>query len=551
MQDLSKPDVAENLSPVEKIGAPVTQEQSVKQGQVFSTSAAAQDAVAAEHSYTVREAFFLFRPAIGWCFLFSLGVVMAGFDPQLVGTLVAIPTFQKDFGEPYNDAYLVPAQWQSAFNLGVPIGQLVGAYFVGFPLEKYGRRWTLAICCVISCIVVAVQFSAQNRPQLLIAELINGCVLGAFPVIAPTYISETTPVVLRGIGAAFVNLSFVIGQLVASGVLAGCQAREDRWSYDIPFACQWIFPIAILVFLPFCPESPWWLVRQRKSEEALRALKRLTHPSMDCEALLANIEETTRLEYEAEGEGIGFTECFKGTDRRRTIISCMVYAVQPLAANFFVIGYPVYFFELAGLATAAAFNLGVGLLAVGFVGTCLSWFLIARFDRRPIYNYGLYFLTVLILLIGVLDLAPDYVNRPNVAWAQSSMMVVYNFFYDLTIGPLCFVIICETSSAKLRGKTIALATVANSLVNMACAVGIPYAINPDQGNMRGKLAFVFLGTALPCCVYCHFCLPETKGRTFGELDLMFQRKVATKNFKNYAFEEEDGGLNMSAKGLGR
>lgn len=231
--------------------------------------------------------------------------------------------------------------------------------------------------------------------------------------------------VLRGIGAAFVNLSFVIGQLVASGVLAGTQARPDRWSYDIPFACQWFFPLVILAALPFCPESPWWLVRRGDSPKALRMLKRLTNSSVDADALLAHIEETTRLEYEESSEAVGFTECFKGIDLRRTTISCMVYAIQPLAANFFVIAYPTYFFELAGLATADAFYLSVGLLAVGFVGTILSWPLIAKLGRRTIYNYGLYFLTVLLLIIGCLDVAPNYTNRPNVIWAQSSMMVSY------------------------------------------------------------------------------------------------------------------------------
>jgi MFS transporter, SP family, general alpha glucoside:H+ symporter len=142
---------------------------------------AARDAATAEHSYTVKEAFRLFRPAICWCFLFSLGVVMAGFDPQLIGALVAIPSFQRSFGEPFKGGYVVPAQWQSAFNLGVPVGQVVGSYGVGYPLEKLGRRWTLAGCCCISIIVVAIQVSAQNRAQLLVAELINGCALGAFP----------------------------------------------------------------------------------------------------------------------------------------------------------------------------------------------------------------------------------------------------------------------------------------------------------------------------------------------------------------------------------
>ena len=463
-----------------------------------------------------------------------MGVITAGFDPQLVGTLIAIPTFQKDFGQPYQGGYIVAAKWQSAFNLGVPVGQVVGSFAAGYPLEKIGRRWTLAICCMVSCVAVALQFSSQNKPQILVAELVNGVVLGAYPVIAPTYISEVTPVVLRGIGAAFVNLSFVIGQLIASGVLAGTQSRLDRWSYDIPFACQWIFPLTILIALPFCPESPWWLVRRGEMDKAERALIRLTHSSVDRKSLLANIEQTTRLEVE-ESANAGLLECFKGTNLRRTIISTMVYAIQPLAANFLVIGYAVYFFELAGIQTTQAFNLGVGLLAVGFVGTCMAWPLIAHLGRRTIYNYGLLILTTIVLLVGVLDVIPGYTINAGIPWAQSSMMVIYNFFYDMTIGPLCFVIICETSSAKLRDQTIAFSTAVNALINIACAVGIPYGLNPDSGNLRGKLAFVFLGTAIPCLVWCFLALPETKGRTFEELDLMFHRKVPTKVFGTYVF----------------
>ena len=510
----------------------------VSKGEIFNLEQAqqAQQATQKQHDLTFQEAVKLYRPAIGWSFVFSLGVIMAGFDPQLVGTLVAIPAFQKLFGQRQPDgSYVVQAQWQSAFNLGVPVGQVVGALGVGIPLEKVGRRWTLACCCTITCVAVALQSSSQNKPQILIAELVNGIVLGAYPVIAPTYISEVTPVVFRGVGAAFINLSFVIGQLVASGVLAGTQNRPDRWSYDIPFLCQFIFPLIILGLLPFCSESPWHLVRKNKLAEAEESLKRLMHSSMDSKANLAHIQMTTALELE-ERESSSFADCFKGTDRRRTIISVMVYAIQPLVGNFLVIGYAVYFFELAGLETSNAFDLGVGLLAVGFVGTCLSWPLIAYMGRRSIYNYGLVILTVLVFLIGILDIVPDY--NLTISYVQSSMMVVYNFFYDLTIGPLCFVIISETSSAKLRSKTIAISTTVNALINVACAVGIPYAINPDQGNLRGKLAFIFFGVTLPCLVWCFLSLPEIKGRTFDEIDLMFQRRVPTKQFKKYDFEAE-------------
>ncbi|KAK5127324.1 hypothetical protein LTR85_006663 [Meristemomyces frigidus] len=499
----------------------------------------ARDARTTEHNLSLREALVSYRSAIGWSFVFSLGVIMAGFDPQLVGTLIAIPQFQHDFGIQLADgSYVVQAQWQSAFNLGVPVGQVVGAFSVGWPLEKIGRRWTLAGCCVITLITVALQTSAQNRPQILIAELINGIVLGAYPVIAPTYISEVTPVVFRGIGAAFINLSFVIGQLVASGVLAGCQSRTDRWAYDIPFATQLIFPLIILALLPFCPESPWWLVRRGEVHKAERSLQRLTNGSVDTSTLLAHIQLTTSIE-DMETEKTRFIDCLKKTDLRRTIISTMVYAIQPLVGNFLVIGYAVYFFELAGIETSQAFDLGVGLLGVGFVGTVLSWFLLDRFGRRTIYNYGCCILVVIVLLVGVLDVVPGYgTTNTGVVWAQCSMMVIYNFFYDLTIGPLCFVFLAEVSSAKLRDKTIAIATTVNALINVACAVGIPYAINPDQGNLRGKLAFVFFGASIPCLVWCFLGLPETKGRTFEELDIMFQRRVAVNKFTSYSFSED-------------
>lgn len=81
---------------------------------------------------------------------------------------------------------------------------------------------------------------------------------------------------------------------------------------------------------------------------------------------------------------------------------------------------------VAGLDGAKAFNMSVGYLALGFVGTCLSWILISKFGRRRIYNIGLAVLTVIMFIIGILDCAPDYENRPGIIWAQSALMVRYS-----------------------------------------------------------------------------------------------------------------------------
>lgn len=131
-----------------------------------------------------------------------------------------------------------------------------------------------------------------------------------------------------------------------------------------------------------------------------------------------------------------------------------------------LVGYATYFFELAGLQVEDAFNMGVGFLAVGFVGTLLSWVLLVRFGRRDIYCFGLSLLVLWLLIIGILDCVPNLDQHRGIIWAQSSLMLVWNFCYDFSVGPICFVILCEISATKVRSKTIAVATAIQALLGI-------------------------------------------------------------------------------------
>ena len=330
------------------------------------------------------------------------------------------------------------------------------------------------------------------------------------------------------------NIAFVTGQLIANGVIAGTSKLDSHWAYSAPFAAQWVWPLIILVLWPFAPESPWWLVRKERLEDAERALRQLASKTVDVKPTLAMIIETDKLEHSLEA-GSTYMDCFKPINLRRTEISVGVYTIQVLS-GIYLVGYATYFFELAGLATAHAFAMGVGFLALGFLGTCCSWVLLSYFGRRRIYNVGLSVLILLLLIIGILDCAPNYSARPALAWTQSSLMLLWNFTYDLSIGPVCFVLICETSATRVRSKTIALATAAQATVAVAMTVAIPYLINPDQANGRGKIGFFFGGLSLISLIWAWFRVPETKGRTYEELDVMFARGVRTREFKNYRVE---------------
>lgn len=139
------------------------------------------------------------------------------------------------------------------------------------------------------------------------------------------------------------------------------------------------------------------------------------------------IIETDRFEQQLE-TGVNYMDCFKKINLRRTEIATGVYCIQVLS-GIYLIGYATYFFQLAGLPTADSFNMSVGFLALGFVGTCLSWVLLNYVGRRRIYITGLAILAILQLIIGILDCAPNYENRPSVIWAQSVLMLIWNFIY--------------------------------------------------------------------------------------------------------------------------
>lgn len=240
------------------------------------------------------------------------------------------------------------------------------------------------------------------------------------------------------------------------------------------------------------------------------------------------ITHTIRTE-EAMKIGTSYLDIFRGTNRRRTEIAAMAWAGQGIV-GFVVQGYITYFFTIAGLATDSAFKLSLGVYSIAFFGTSTSWFLQSRFGRRPMYITGLCIMCPIMAVVGFLDLAH---STPTIVWVQSGILLAWFLTYGLTVGPLPFTIAAEVGAVRLRVKTISFARDFYYLFPFLGNIVGPYMMNPTAGNLRGKAAFPAAAMTIIWIVWAFFRLPETKGRTYEELDILFERQVPTRKFAKY------------------
>lgn len=226
---------------------------------IAARKAGARHATDKEHDMTVRDALKLYWKGVSFSLLFSLAVIMEGYDLSLMGSFFAYPQFKNRYGtesDPEAGGLLISAPWQSGILNGVQVGSIIGLYLNGWISEKIGYKKTLFGSLVLMIAFIFIPFFAPNIETILVGAILQGIPWGGFQTLTMTYASEVVPVVLRPYLTTYVNLCWVIGQLIAAGVLRGFLNRSDQWGYRIPFAIQGGWPLPILIGTIIAPESP-------------------------------------------------------------------------------------------------------------------------------------------------------------------------------------------------------------------------------------------------------------------------------------------------------
>ncbi|KAF7999520.1 hypothetical protein HF325_006196 [Metschnikowia pulcherrima] len=455
---------------------------------------------------SLKEGLKTFPKAAMWSVILSTAIIMEGYDVNLLNSFYSFPDFVRKFGEYYpdQDKYEVPAKWQTALSMAVNIGEIIGLFLAGIISDRIGYRKTLIGALMMVTGFIFIVFFAPNVQVLLVGEILLGLPWGAFQTLTVSYASE------------------------------GMLSSDMKDSYKVPFALQWMWPIPIAIGVFLAPESPWWLMKVGRASEAKKSIMRLlseNEHTPDKEILANAMVDKMKMTIKEEAavqEGISYWDAFKPQNIRRTRVTCFTWLVQNITGSAFM-GYSTYFYVNAGLSTSNSFT-----------------FSIIQFGRFDIFFGGLCTQAVILLVTGCLGT----VKSAGASWGVGSLLLLFTFVYDSSVGPICYCLVTELPSTQLRTKTVILARNLYNLSGIVIAIIMPYMLNPTAWGWGAKTGFFWGGLAVLSSIWCWFEMPETKGRTFAELDMLFTQGVSARKFKHTEVDVFDVGHMMEKIGQG-
>jgi MFS family permease len=301
------------------------------------------------------------------------------------------------------------------------------------------------------------------------------------------------------------------------------------------FIPQWVFAAVSIGFQFFIPESPYWLLNKNRDRDAMKQLKRMYGTSDLARSQYALMKVTVKEAALISAQSGSYLDCFRAKDLRRTLLVVFSFVMQAFSGVAYIGGYATYYFQYAGFDTQKSFQISCGAQALSMSGVIFSFFIIDRFGRRPLLLAGMISITLINLLTAVTGLFTDNVQAMKVS---SAFMAMYNFFYNLGIGPVPYILGSELSSVFLRAKTLSLGNFLNNAMQCMWSSVLPYMFNADQANMGSKINFIFTACSFSSIFVFFFFLPETSHRSFEDIDELFALNISARKWSKYELKRD-------------
>ena len=431
----------------------------------------------------------------------ALGGLLFGFDTGVIsGCEQAI---QNEFA--------LTGLWHGLVISGALIGTVIGVFTAAGPSDRWGRKvalWLMGTLVLVSAVGCAftVGDKAVGPHMLGWMRFVGGLAIGGVSVVVPLYLAEISPGHLRGRLVATFQLNIVFGIVVSyvSNYLIARYTSFDPnvlWRVMLGAEC---LPIALfMALLPIIPESPRWLVRRGRADEALGVLRKIGDTAA----------ERTVGEIRRSLEGRDVTEALFQRKYLKPILLVIVYTFFNQTSGINAINYyaPRIFQMIFGEGSELAALAGtIGLGLDNLIFTTLAFFAIDRFGRRALIIGGAVTMVVMHSLVAW-QISLGAAANPILAVGG---ILGFMAAFASTSGAVIWVFTSEIFPNAVRAKGQALGAGSHWVM---CA--IVSGLFPMAVEKTGPWVFGFFAAMMLLQVFwAVFVMPETKGGSIEEME---------------------------------
>uniref|UniRef100_H2Y404 Major facilitator superfamily (MFS) profile domain-containing protein n=1 Tax=Ciona savignyi TaxID=51511 RepID=H2Y404_CIOSA len=415
------------------------------------------------------------------------------------------------------------------------VGGMIGSLCAGFAADRYGLKKPMLynnFTAILAALLMGFSKLAGSFEMLIIGRFIIGINSGINMGIAPMYLTEIAPVKYRGVFGTLGQLGVVTSMLL-SQVLGLRWLLGTSTLWPLLLALTGVFAVYQLAVIPFCPESPrFLLVKMNKEDEAREALQWLRGSHYNSK------EEMNQMSSEHEAgkdeQKTTIKELFTVSHLRQPLIIAIVMQLsQQLSGINAVFYYSTQLFLAAGIPQEGLTTVGVGIVNV--IMTIVSLSLIEHAGRRILHLIGLggmcvcsILLEISLFLIGCVGNAPFAlksspvktavcVNVLVISWLTLVPILLFVAFFQTGPGSIPWFITAELFNQSARPAAVSIAGLVNWLGNFTIGLAYP-SINAEIG---GYTFIIFAVLLAIFWIFTYFRVPETKGKNINEITALF------------------------------
>jgi sugar porter (SP) family MFS transporter len=424
----------------------------------------------------------------------ALGGLLFGYDTGVVSG--ALLFLKKDFGG------LSSFQQELVTSL-LLVGAVAGALTAGRLADRIGRRITVLITALVFIVGVLLVAFSPTYPVLLIARIIIGLAVGSASTIVPLYIGEVVPPRVRGGLVSLNQLAVTAGILVSYLIDYGL---SDSGNWRLMFGLAVIPAAALFVGMLFQKESPHWLIRQGREDEARHVLRRVRDES-DIDAEIREVREVSQ----REGS---YRDLISPRVRPLLLVGVLLAVFQQITGINTVIYYAPTLLQGAGLGNNAALLANVVNGAVNVGMTIVAIWLLDKVGRRPLLLSGTAGMAVGMIIVALSFLGGSQLHG-TLAIVAIIGLLVYTGSFAIGLGPVFWLLIAEIYPLRIRGAAMSVASMANWAANFVVTVSFLTLLSAISGV---GVFFLFGFLTLVALAYFWRKVPETKGRSLQEIE---------------------------------